>query len=620
MARAKEITTEDAKKLVVEYLSQGQSVKMAMLSVGRNETTARQWAFKDPDFKAKMGKAKELGKEHKDTTASLKDISFEEFSNEYLNLKLWPHQLDWVDLLEGKPPRWQHPSMTYEPANPKRLLFNTPPHHAKSTTITVNYVVYKIVTNPNFRVVIVSKTRDMARAFLLQIKDILENPAYTKMQVAFGPPKGYKDDAITWTADRIHFGISTGRVSGEKDATVQALGVGSQIYGYRSDLIILDDVVTDSNAHEWGKQLNWLMKMVITRVKQGILLIVGTRVEPIDLYKMIRDPKQWSGGTSPFTYFAQPSVLEFTQDRNEWKTLWPETDKPEADEEVPKENGNYAMWDGEALFNRRSEVSQSTWAMVYQQEDVSSDSIFAPECVLGSVRGMRKTGVLNPSAPGHPKDVNSIYTVITMDPAMSGASGFTVQAYNKMDNKIYVLDCINMTDSTPQRIRSLVEEWVLKYKPQQFIVEINAHQKAYALDTELVNWLAIHGCQLKPHFTGKVKWDVSIGVASMATLFGTLRDGRFQNDNIIELPSNENSEGIKTLVQQLITWKPDTKNPTDTVMALWFGVLRLREFMQQQSMNNAWHKNRWATRKQVAERVTVNLDDLYAEQWNEQYR
>jgi hypothetical protein len=101
--------------------------------------------------------------------------------------------------------------------------------------------------------------------------------------------------------------------------------------------------------------------------------------------------------------------------------------------------------------------------------------------------------------------------------------------------------------------------------------------------TDLRNYLASYGCQLNSHFTGKNKWDTSFGVASMSSLFGTIHDGRYQDNGLIELPSNEGSEGLKSLVQQLITWKPDTKNPTDCVMALWFAIIRIRELMQQSS-------------------------------------
>ena len=508
--------------------------------------------------------------------------------------------------------------MTYEPSDPDRVLINVPPEHAKSTTITTNYVVYRIVTNPNIRVIIVSKTQGMARKFLGAIKTRLSHPAYMKLQTAFGPNGGFQKDATQWAADMFYLG--TGRDSGEKDPTVQALGIGSQIYGARADLIIVDDAVMGTNAHEWEKQMEWLQKEVITRLgRHGKLIIVGTRVAPVDLYKMLRDPGQWSGGVSPFTYCAMPAVLEFDEKPEAWKTLWAETDRQENDKDDVLANGNFPKWDGPSLFKRRSQVSPSVWAMVYQQEDVTEDSIFSPSCVAGSVNGMRKRGPLKAGVPGHPTHLEGAYTVIGLDPAMAGATGAVVCTYNKSDGKIYVLDCVNMTEPSPQKIQDLIEEWVEKYKPQELRIEINAHQKAYALDDNLRNYLAIHGCQLNSHFTGKNKWDTSFGVASMASLFGNTRDGRFQDNNLIELPSNEGSEGLKTLVQELITWKPDTKNPTDCVMALWFAIIRIRELMQRSSKVGQFAQNRWATQAQINQRQSINLDEAFSSQWSDQY-
>jgi hypothetical protein len=314
-----------------------------------------------------------------------------------------------------------------------------------------------------------------------------------------------------------------------------------------------------------------------------------------------------------------PAVLEFDENPENWKTLWSRTNIQENDIDEMGDDGLYPKWDGPSLFKRRSEVAPSVWAMVYQQEDVVENSIFSPTCVAGSVNGMRKRGPLKPGVPGHPKHAESTYTVIGLDPAMAGATGAVVATYNRADGKIYVLDCVNMTDPTPSKISNLIEEWVPKYKPQELRIEINAHQKAYALDDDLRNYLASYGCQLNSHFTGKNKWDVGFGVASMASLFGNTRDGRFQDNNIIELPSNEGSEGLKTLVQELITWKPDTKNPTDCVMALWFAIIRIRELMQTSSRVGQYQQNRWATRAQKASRGSLNLDEAFAEQWSETY-
>ena len=612
-----DIPKGEAMERVLLQLSQGSTIKAAMESVNRNEVTFRQWVMADADFKERSDKARLEGKGVKADFKNLKEISFEEFSEQFLDTKLFPHQLDWIDLLEGREPRWLHPAMTYEQGASNRVLINVPPEHAKSTVLTINYVTYRIATNPNIRIILVSKTQGMARKFLSAIKTRLSHPSWIKLQTAFGPNGGYKADSPTWSADMIYLG--TGRDSGEKDPTVQALGFGSQIYGARADLIILDDVVMGSNAHEWEKQIEWLQKEVITRLgRHGKLIIVGTRVAPVDLYKMIRDGGQWTGGKSPFTYCAMPAVLQFDEKPEKWKTLWPATNIQENDLDEPLENGLFPKWDGPSLFKRRSEVAPSVWAMVYQQEDVQEDSIFSPTCVAGSVNGMRKRGPLKPGVPGHPQHVEG-YTVIGLDPAMAGATGAVVVNYNKADGRVYVLDCVNMTDPTPDKIQNLIEDWVERYRPQELRIEINAHQKAYALDNNLRNFLAQYGCQLNSHFTGKNKWDTSFGVASMATLFGNTRDGRFQDNNIIELPSNEGSEGLKTLVQQLITWKPDTKNPTDCVMALWFAIIRVRELMQQGSNIARYQQNRWATRMQRAQRGSINLDDAFAAQWEDIY-
>ncbi len=613
-----ELSKIEAQAKVLGYLEDGLTITAAMAAVGRNDVTFRQWSMKDPDFKDRADKARLAGKGVKADMENLKEIPYPEFSEQFLDTKLFSHQLNWLDLIEGVEPRWQPTGMTYEPGDPKRVLINVPPEHAKSTTITTNYVTYKIVTNPNLRVIIVSKTQGMARKFLGAIKTRLSHPAYAKLQAAYGPNGGYKADATQWSADMIYLG--TGRDSGEKDPTVQALGFGSQIYGARADLIILDDVVMNSNAHEWEKQIEWLQKEVITRLgRHGKLIIVGTRVAPIDLYKQIRDGGQWTGGKSPFTYCAMPAVLEFDEDPEKWKTLWPRTNLQENDVDEVGEDGLYPKWDGPSLFKRRSEVAPSVWAMVYQQEDVMEDSIFSPTCVAGSVNGMRKRGPLKQGTPGHPKHIDGSYTVIGLDPAMAGATAAVVVTYNRADGKIYVLDAVNMTEPTPAKIEELIEEWVKKYRPQELRIEINAHQKAYALDDNLRNFLAQYGCQLNSHFTGKNKWDVGFGVASMAMLFGNTRDGRFQDNNIIELPSNEGSEGLKSLVQQLITWKPDTRNPTDCVMALWFAIIRIRELMQQSSHASKFQANRWATRAQRSQRMSINLDEAFADQWNENY-
>jgi hypothetical protein len=610
-----------AKKEVLEKVRVGVSPQAAMIAMGKKPDTIRQWMVRDPLFAAALEEAKEEGsKQSFDALGVEKEsIPFAEFSKMFFDQTVFPHHQNWIDLLEGREPSWNHENIIYEPGESNRLLINVPPEHAKSTVVTVNYPTYRIALNPNIRIIVVSKTITKAREFVYAIKQRLSHPRWLKLQTAYGPEGGWKQDADTWRTDTVYLG-GDARNSSEKDPTIQALGMGGQIYGARADLIILDDCITTANAHEWEQQINWLQKEVITRLgKNGKLLVVGTRIAANDLYKELRNPKHWSGGKTPFTYMGMPAVLEYSEKPEDWVTLWKESDVPwDGDDDTPQENGFYPKWDGKTLNRRRSEVTPSTWALVYQQEDIMEDSIFPPILVQGATNGMRKRGPLKSGAAGHPSQVEG-YTIIGFDPAMTGNSAFVVTNYNRADGKIYVLDCINMEDPTPQKIRATIEELVQRYHPQEFRVEINAHQKAYALDDELRNWLAQYGVRLDAHFTGKNKWDTSFGVASMSNLFGTERDGKYQRNNIIELPSSEGSEGLKALTQQLLTWKPETRGKTDTVMALWFAVIRARELMQQASRTSSYLNNRWATRAQMNTRFAINLDDAFAEQWQEQY-
>jgi hypothetical protein len=607
---------KEAKSKVLDFVRQGLALQDAIARSGRKPDVMKDWR-KDATFMKELDKAKAEGEKTLSIVsgdAKFK-IGFEEFSREFLDSPIFEHHRAWIDVLEGREPSWLHSAMTYEPASSKRLLINVPPEHAKSTVITVNYCVYRIAMDPNVKITIVSKTQERAKEYLYSIKQRLSHERWSKLQAVYGSAGGWKEDADTWKADRIYLS----RDSTEKDPTVQALGIGGQITGARSNLIILDDVVTTSNAHEWEKQLLWLQRDVVTRLgDNGKLLIVGTRIAANDLYREIRNPEHWVGGKTPFTYFAMPAVLEFYEDPTEWVTLWPKSHVPwEGSDEgvLPDENGLYPKWDGPALFRRRSEVSPSAWALVYQQQDVQEDSIFPPAAVQGSINRMRKRGPLRAGTAGHPREQGAWYTIMGLDPAMSGNTAAVIMTVDRNTRNRYILDVENMKDPTPQKVQELIETWVEKYQPQELRIEINAHQKAYSLDLDLQQYLASHGVKFSSQFTGKNKWDTSFGVAAMSGLFGTVRNGTHQDDNLIELPSQDGSEGIKALIQQLITWRPDTRGPTDCVMALWFCELRAKEIISNARINQSHLNNRWATRRQLESRYVMNVNDYEFSQY-----
>jgi len=612
-----ENTAEIAKRVIITAVAEGMTVEQAVASAGRSMKSYEYYRRTDPAFKDKMDRTR-LGLRSKNfKEVEVHDLDFAAFRQRFLHQQTFPHQQNLVDVIEGRSPSWHHPSMKYEKGiADNRILINIPPNHAKSITITVDYVTWKVAQNPNFRVLIVSQTQQLAADFLYAIKQRLTHPMYEDLQAAYAAGVGFNSKTASWQATRVVFGDEL-RESSEKDPNIEAVGIGGQIYGKRADMIIVDDAVTLKNANEFEKQIRWLTQDVRSRLNPtGKLVVIGTRVAAVDLYKELRSPDRYPGGQVPWTYLAMPALLETHEDYNNWVTLWPYSDQPfDGQTENDKtEEGLYPRWNGKHLYAERQAMDASTWALIYQQQDISDDAIFDPVCVKGSIDAMRKAGRLVPGHPGHPRDLNGFSFVCGLDPAMVGDTAAVCYAIDRITHKRYIVDAIKITRPTPAQIRQLIVDWTNLYTPAEWIVERNAFQSFLTQDEGIRQFLASKGTILREHHTGNNKWDAGFGVASMSTLFGTKQqDGKHHRDNLIHLPSDQ-TENIKSLIEQLITWSPTTKGKTDMVMALWFCEIKAREWLNQGIHTKHHLNNPFLNRYERGKRIVVNIDNLLAEQ------
>jgi hypothetical protein len=611
-----EKSSDIAKRLILSGVAEGLTIEAATAAAGKSYKTYEYYRRTDKVFADKMDRTR-LGLKDKNFASSdVHDLTFAEFRQRYLHSRTFPHQQNLIDVIEGREPAWLHPSMKYEKglAN-NRILLNIPPNHAKSMTVTVDYVTWQVCQNPNFRVLIVSQTQQLAADFLYAIKQRLTHPNYEALQQAYAAGVGFNSKTASWQATRVTFGDEL-RESSEKDPNIEAVGIGGQIYGKRADMIIVDDAVTLKNANEFEKQIRWLTQDVRSRLNPtGKLIIVGTRVTAIDLYKELRSEDRYPGGLVPWTYLAMPALLTTDEDPDKWETLWPASDAPfdGQTESDLNEDGLYPRWNGRNLYNERQAMDASTWALVYQQQDISDDAIFDPVCVRGSIDGMRKSGRLVPGHPGHPRDLSGFSIICGLDPAMVGDTAVVCYAIDRVSHKRYIVDAIKITRPTPAAIRQIIFDWTALYQPTEWIVEKNAFQSFLTQDEGIRQNLASRGVLLREHHTGSNKWDSGFGVASMSTLFGTKQhDGKHHRDNLMHLPSDQ-TENIKALIEQLITWSPTTKGKTDMVMALWFCEIRAREMLNQ-GMHKTHHmKNPFLSRSEIGKRTVINIDELLAE-------
>jgi len=614
MARPVNRTTREKKDTILNYMRKGIPMSKAILDLGITKQAVQYYKESDKEFRAEYARLSNM--ESASSMVEKKEVpDFPDFCEEYLDTKLFNHQLQWYDVLEGRPPRNLHENQIYKPGDPGMIIVNTPPEHAKSTTITVNYTTWRICQDPNIRIIIVSQTQEMAKRFLRAIKDRLAgaNPAYKKLQYDFAPEGGFDANSASWTADSIYVNAEA-RDSGEATPTVQALGMNGQIYGNRADLIILDDTVTGKNAHEFEKQIDWIQREVINRLSYpgGVLLLVGTRLAPVELYSEIQKP-EWYGQDeqSPWTYLTQPAVLEFAESPDDWVVLAPWTNRPPVSLGARRlveanKDGLYPWHSGKALARRRATSSAQNWKMVYQQEQVVEDAIFPADKVAASVDGMRAAGLMSPGAPGHrPHGMDGLYVVGGFDPAITGHAAAVVLGVDRMSGVRYVLDVWTAPNQKPDDLFNKLKDWTVKYHMHEWVIEKNAMNLMVTQNRDLRNFLGSRGTILKEHFTGANKNDADFGVASMSMLF----DGAKEDKGLIRLPSRSQNEGVKALVEQLVTWFPQSKAKQDTVMALWFAETRARELVN--DIETVFHlSNDYQSPRDRNRQHTIDLDYL----------
>lgn len=602
MGGRRELSASEAKAEIVRLVGVGESIATAVKRVGKSRATYDYYRRSDAKFVEQVERQKVLVARGYRDGPEVEVPDFPEFCERYLGQRLFPHQLQWFDLLEGREPRDVHPSMSFTAGKPQRVIVNTPPGHAKSTTITVNYVVWRIVRNPDVKVIVVSKAQRLAEQFLLQIKERLTSSEYEELQADFGPPGGWKEGSASWKANQFYVG---GRGSEAKDPTVQAVGIRGQVYGARADLIVVDDAVDNTNVGDFDKQIDWLLGIVGSRLapRSGRLLVVGTRIAARDMYSELMEPTRYYGGSSPWTHLQQPAVLEFADDPRDWVTLWPFSDRPADPEEEAGEDGLFTRWDGPTLAEVRNGIAPAQWSRIYQQEQVAEDAVFDAEMVVSACQARPAGAIPDDPRLGREGGMSGLRLIAGLDPATVGHTAAVLVGVCLKSGVRFVVDAHNEAGMSPESMRNLIRGWTERFGVQEWRIERNAFQAFLTRDAELLSWLASRGVTLTEHMTGANKHDEGFGVMAMSALFA---------NDLIKLPNGSSSEAVKSLIEQLVTWSPDApkKQKTDLVMALWFAELRALELVARVQRSTMYRNNHFITRGDKEGRFVLSANDV----------
>ena len=229
-----------------------------------------------------------------------------------------------------------------------RGMINMPPRHAKSELGSKRAPSYAIGKNPDWGIIHVSHTQELADQFSRSVRNDVRDDRYPFRGIELGPV-----ESVSLSKD--HANIQRWSIQGRRGQYVAA-GIGGPITGYGADLMIIDDPVktrADAESQNYrDKQWEWWRGTARTRLQPGgRVLLIMTRWHKDDLAGRLQasNPGRWR-------------VLNLPAISEDGKALWPE--------HIPLEE----------LLEIRQDVGEREFESQYQQRPtISEGGIINPD-------------------------------------------------------------------------------------------------------------------------------------------------------------------------------------------------------------------------------------------------
>ncbi len=296
--------------------------------------------------------------------------------------------------------------------------------HFKTTVLTLDYALYRIVKDPNTQGLLVSESASQAHKW----------SRYLRTQIEHRFPWLSNRDQDKWT-DRL-FTVPRQRES--KDSTIEAVGMLGRIVGGHFDWAIVDDVVSLENTRSLTMRDHvddWLKQVLIPcMVPKSQIIVTGSAWHYDDEYARLEKE-----GWKTYRYRAL---------KDDGQPLFPE---------------RYSL---ETLAKKQQEVGSPVFACQYMLD---------PSGLVGRLLKLEWLEPYYDVAPGDLEIVQGVDPAYRVKETADYTAIVTV-GYSKTNKTCYVLDTFRAHLSFPEQlkiIRDLAEKWV----PSRIIVEINAYQQ-----------------------------------------------------------------------------------------------------------------------------------------------
>lgn len=361
----------------------------------------------------------------------------------------------------------------------------------KTSVATIVYSIYRLLVNPDIRILLASKSGGNASAMLSEIKSHLtSNDDFVE---TFGDQQGE-----LWAEAEINVAA---RKKFTKEANLTTLGIESAVVSKHYDLILVDDLVDEPNSRTpIMRQKTWTFfykTLTPCLEPDGQMVVLGTRYHYKDLHGVLLEAEA-RGAT-----LIVPALSGNATDG--WFSAWPE--------KFPVE---YLL----SLRNSKR-MGQILFDSQYQLDcrKMHGDIFDYDDCTV----------IPDVEIPANLPRYGAADLAVSMD-SKRDLFAIVIIAYDVVRDYVYILDFF--TDRlAPSKQRQTMNEYIRHYNCVKFGIESNAYQAAALVDLKESH----PDLPLVKLFTAEDKITRAVKLA-----------GRFETHHIAI------REGLADLVEQLV--------------------------------------------------------------------
>lgn len=486
------------------------------------------------------------------------------FDTYYCGMRFAEHRKRWLTRFDQA---WQVAKDTQEKG---RLLVLAPRDHGK-TEGAITYAVRAILLNRNVRILWICESASQAEKRMRRVKALLRSERIVE-DWASDPASGctpLESEDAPWTQTQVY----VPRTLESVDPTLTAIGSGGAVTGAHFDLILADDLESDTTVYTASmrdKTKRWFRATVLPMLTRGGLIVtIGTRKHYGDLYGDILTDPSWS-------VLDDPAIIQWPTSH---RFVVEEVDGREIITDVAVEGDHKVLWPEERplkyLLRERRSMGSQLFAREFQnQVQDDSASAFKYEWLEHAKKRGAKLSLYELPEVANLEIVQGwdFSLVQSAQDAEQRDTDFTVGTTWGRDPATgdhYLLGLYRQRGLSTAQLRGAVvsefERW--RGRVRSVAVERNAFGELHYVGLQQTTDLPLVG-----HVTtGKKKADPWQGVASLSVLFE-------QGKVVIPYATSRDRETVEPLLQEL--WGLGRERHDDTVMSLWIAhsVLRLERF------------------------------------------